>query len=100
MFCVSKIEINLIKEHIGTSQLIIAANKIDVENIKDLKEEFKNFDDLIYISAKENRNIDELKNCLVNLFDDRTVASPNTQSGIKRLTFPPTKSSVIFLISF
>ncbi len=72
------LEINLIKEHIGTSQLVIVANKIDVENIKDLKEEFKKFDDLIYISAKENKNIDELKEQLVNLFDDRTVNATDT----------------------
>ena len=72
------LEINLIKEHIGTSQLVIVANKIDVENIKDLKEEFKKFDDLIFISAKENKNIDELKNELINLFDARTVSSTDT----------------------
>lgn len=73
-----KLEINLIKEHIGTSQLVIVANKIDVENLNDLKEEFKEFGSIIYISAKENKNIDLLKNELVNLFDARTVNTTET----------------------
>lgn len=73
-----KQEINLIKEHIGISQLVIVANKIDVENITDLKQEFKEFDNIIYISAKENKNVDELRNRLVKLFDERTVNTTET----------------------
>ena len=37
-----------------------------------------NFKDLIYISAKEGRNINELKKKLVNLFDNKTVNSTET----------------------
>jgi tRNA modification GTPase len=71
------LEVKLIKEHIGTSQLLIVGNKMDVENLDDLKEEFSDFD-IIYISAKEQKNIDELKNKLVSLFDARTVNTTDT----------------------
>lgn len=71
------LEINLIKEHIGTSQLVIVANKIDVENIDYLKKEFCDFE-VTYISAKELKNISELKEKLVRLFDARTVNTTDT----------------------
>jgi tRNA modification GTPase len=72
-----KLEINLIKDHIGTSQLLIVGNKIDVEDLEELKKEYNDFD-ITYISAKEQRNIDELKSKLVSLFDARTVNTTDT----------------------
>ncbi len=72
-----KLEIDLIKGHIGTSQLVIVANKLDTENLADLKKEFAAYD-VIYISAKEHKNIDELKHKLVGLFDARTVNTTDT----------------------
>ncbi len=72
-----KFEIDLIKEHIGTSQLVIVANKIDTENLTDLKKEFAAYE-VIYISAKEHNNISELKQKLVGLFDARTVNTTDT----------------------
>jgi tRNA modification GTPase len=73
-----KLEIELLKDYIGTSQLVIVANKIDVEDIKDLKEEFCDYPDIIYISAKEHKNMDALKQKLVNLFDTRTIDATDT----------------------
>ncbi len=73
-----KLEIELLREHIGTSQLVIVANKIDVENLQDLKTEFSSHPDIIYISAKEHKYIDALKQKLVNLFDTRTVDATDT----------------------
>ncbi len=73
-----KMEIELIKQHIGTSQLLVVANKIDVENISDLKKEFQDVEPIIYISAKNEINIDELKAKLVNLFDARTIGTTDT----------------------
>ncbi len=70
-------EIKVIEEHIGTSQLVVVANKIDVENETDLKKEFSEFNP-VYISAKESKNIDILKNKLVGLFDARTVNTTET----------------------
>jgi tRNA modification GTPase len=73
-----KLEIELIKGHIGTSQLIIVGNKTDTENEAELRKEFENFKDIIYISAKHHLNIDTLKNRLLSLFDDRTVDTTDT----------------------
>jgi len=73
-----KLELDLIKDHIGKSQLVIVANKMDVEGEEALRKEFASFKDLIYISAKEQRNINELKKRLVSLFDNRTVNATET----------------------
>lgn len=73
-----KLEIELIKQHIGRSQLVIVANKIDVESEQELKKEYEQFQDIIYISAKEHKNISELKQRLVSLFDNRTVNATET----------------------
>lgn len=73
-----KQEIEMLKEHIGSSQLVIVANKIDTESLADLKEEFSGFPDILYISAKEQRHVGELKEKLVNLFDTRTLDSSDT----------------------
>ncbi len=73
-----KLEIGLLSEHIGNSQLVIVANKIDAENEPDLKAEFVDFPDIIYISAKEQKNIDALKQKLVSLFDSRTLEATDT----------------------
>lgn len=72
-----KFEVDLIKAYVGTSQLVVVANKIDIENERELKMEFAAFD-VIYISAKEHRNIEELKTKLVKLFDARTVNTTET----------------------
>ncbi len=73
-----KNEIDMLKEHIGTSQLVIVANKIDTENISDLKKEFSDFPDIIFISAKTHDYIKDLKLKLLELFDARTVTATDT----------------------
>lgn len=73
-----QLEIELLKEHIGTSQLVIAANKIDIENEADLQAEFANFEDVLYLSAKTQKNTEQLKQRLVSLFDSRTVNATET----------------------
>lgn len=73
-----KQEIELLREYIGSSQLVVVANKIDTENLMDLKSEFVNFPEALFISAKEQRNVEELKNRLVQLFDTRTLDATDT----------------------
>jgi tRNA modification GTPase len=73
-----KQEIELLKEHIGNSQLVLVANKIDTENLSDLKSEFADFENMIYISAKEQKNIQELKQRLVSIFDTRALDTSDT----------------------
>ena len=73
-----KNELEMLKEHIGNSQVVIVANKIDTENLKELKDKFCDHHDIIYISAKEHKNIEELKLRLIDLFDARTVNTGDT----------------------
>ena len=73
-----KLEIELLNEHLENAQLVIVANKIDTENISDLINEFKDFPQLVYISAKEHKNIEILKQKLVDLFDARIMDTSDT----------------------
>lgn len=73
-----KMEIELLKDHIGNSQLVLVTNKIDSENDSDLKAEFSEYPEMIFISAKHLQNIDSLKQKLVALFDTRTIDATDT----------------------
>lgn len=73
-----ELEMNLVKEHIGTSQLVVVGNKIDFEDLEELKREFADVPSLLFISAKEQKNIEALKKTLVNLFDTRTLNTTDT----------------------
>lgn len=73
-----ELELNIIREHIGTSQLLVVGNKIDFEDLEDLKKEFADVQAIQFISAKEHKNIDKLKSTLVSLFDTRTVNTTDT----------------------
>lgn len=73
-----KQEMELLEEYIGNSQLIIVANKIDSENLAELEREFSDFPDIIYISAKEHRNIDQLRQRLLTLFDTQALETSDT----------------------
>jgi tRNA modification GTPase len=68
-----KLIVEDIKPHLHHSQLVLVANKIDKEDIEYTKREFAEFPHLIYISAKEQINIDVLKKHLITLFDNRIV---------------------------
>lgn len=73
-----KNEIELLKDHIGNSQLVLVANKIDAEDATDLKAEFSEYPEMIFISAKHQKNIEDLKKKLVDLFDTRTIDASDT----------------------
>ncbi len=73
-----QLEMDVIKEHIGTSQLLVVGNKIDFENLEELKKEFEDVPAIQFISAKEQKNINTLKATLVSLFDTRTVNTTDT----------------------
>ncbi len=59
--------------HLHHSQLVLVANKIDKEDMAYTYREFAEFKDMIFISAKEETGIDDLKKYLVKLFDNSTV---------------------------
>lgn len=78
-----KEDIQLIQQKTSSSNIpiVIVGNKIDVTTLDNLKEKFKLDIAPIYISAKCNFNIDELKEKLLSLIDtgilksDRTIVS-------------------------
>ncbi len=72
------LELQKIEEHLVSTQVILVANKIDIETLNDLKNEFIDFPEMIFISAKKQLNIHELKNKLLSLFDARTVSATDT----------------------
>ena len=72
------LELKKIEEHLISTQVILVANKIDIETLNDLKNEFIDFPEMIFISAKKQLNINELKNKLLSLFDARTVSATDT----------------------
>lgn len=57
---------------IGDAQLLLVGNKMDMEDLSYIQDEFKDFE-VMFISAKEKLYIDDLKARLVGLFDNRTV---------------------------
>jgi tRNA modification GTPase len=62
-----------VREHLNNSSLLLVGNKIDKEDINYTQREFKDFQDIIFISAKEHLYIDDLKSKLVALFDNKAV---------------------------
>ncbi len=73
-----KLELELLQPHIGNSQLVVVANKTDVEGEAALRKEFIDYPQMLFISAKEHQNIEVLKEKLVSLFDTRTVDATDT----------------------
>jgi tRNA modification GTPase len=72
------LELKKIEEHLVSTQVIVVANKIDIETLNDLKNEFIDFPEMIFISAKKQLHIHELKNKLLSLFDAKTVSATDT----------------------
>lgn len=62
-----------LQPHLNNSKLVLVANKIDKEDIEYIKNEFSEFPNMLYISAKERLYIDDLKKQLVKLFDESII---------------------------
>lgn len=60
--------IKAVKEKTGdNTKLLVVGNKSDLGNEHELRSEFSTIDELIFISAKQKKNIDELKKKLLQL---------------------------------
>ena len=68
-----KLIVDDIRPHLHNSQLVLVANKIDKEDMEYTYQEFAEYKDMLFISAKEGLNIDQFKKQMVTLFDNRTV---------------------------
>ena len=68
-----KLIVEEIKPYLHNSELVLVGNKIDKENVEQAAQKFKEFNNLLFISAKEQTNIENLKKQLVHFFDNHTV---------------------------
>jgi tRNA modification GTPase len=66
-------ELDKIRLHTGNSQVLAVCNKIDTEVLSDLQKEYEEIPNLLFISAKMNLYLEDLKAKLVAMFDSRTV---------------------------
>ncbi len=70
-------ELDELKAH-TQAEIIVVGNKIDKEDIAYTKKEFAHFKDILFISAKEKLNLEELKVKLIDLFDEKSNNIPET----------------------
>ena len=71
-------ELNEVKQHMNGAELILAGNKIDREDAEYTKKEFSHFKDIIFISSKEKKNLELLKEKLLDIFDEKSNNIPET----------------------
>ncbi len=65
--------IDEITPQLNGSELVIIGNKIDHEDMDYTQEEFKDFPNTIFVSAKAGTNLPVLKNKLIELFDKQAL---------------------------
>ncbi|MBI4929769.1 MAG: tRNA uridine-5-carboxymethylaminomethyl(34) synthesis GTPase MnmE [Bacteroidetes bacterium] len=71
-------ELEDLKQHTSGAELILTGNKIDKEDVEYTKKEFSHFKNMIFISSKEKRNLEELKARLLDIFDKKASNIPET----------------------
>ncbi len=71
-------ELDELRPHIDGSELIVVGNKIDKEDLAYTTTEFKQFKNILFISSKEKQNLEQLKEKLVNIFDNMSANIPET----------------------
>ncbi|MDR9488688.1 tRNA uridine-5-carboxymethylaminomethyl(34) synthesis GTPase MnmE [Salibacter sp.] len=57
------------------AKLLLVGNKIDQKDEEMVRAQYKDFDDMILISAKDNQNVEKLSNKLVDLIETQEVSS-------------------------
>jgi tRNA modification GTPase len=57
------------------AKLLLVGNKIDQQDEETIRAQYKDFDDMILISAKDNKNVEKLSNKLVDLIETQEVSS-------------------------
>ena len=71
-------ELNALKKVIGNSELLPVANKIDQNDEEALREEFSDFENVLFISAREKLHINSLKMRLLERFDQKAAGVGET----------------------
>ena len=73
-----KLNLEELRIHNSNSEMIAVGNKIDTDTEQYIRKEFSSVNDLIFISAKNQENIDALKSRLISIFDKNTTNVPET----------------------
>jgi tRNA modification GTPase len=73
-----KLNLEELRIHNSNSEMIAVGNKIDTDTEQYIRKEFSSVNDLIFISAKSQENIDALKSRLISIFDKNTTNVPET----------------------
>lgn len=71
-------ELEDLKQHTNGAELILTGNKIDKEDVDYTKKEFSHFENMLFISSKEKRGLEELKTRLLDVFDEKANNIPET----------------------
>ncbi len=71
-------ELEELKQHANGAELIITGNKIDKEDVEYTQKEFSHFENMLFISSKEKRGLEELKTKLIDIFDEKSNNIPET----------------------
>ncbi len=71
-------ELKDLKQYIKNSDLILAGNKIDKEDFKNIKQKFASKDEILFISSKAKTGLDDLKDRLLTIFKEKTSNIPET----------------------
>lgn len=72
------ISLKELQQNLNNATTVVVGNKIDTDTEQYIRKEFAGINDLILISAKNQENIDELKNRLIEIFDKNTANVPET----------------------
>jgi tRNA modification GTPase len=70
-----EIELEEVKQHTSTSQMILTANKVDTGTEQAIRAKFPNHKNLLCISAKQKVGLDTLRQHLLTLFDLNKLTS-------------------------
>jgi tRNA modification GTPase len=62
----------------SSSAFLFIGNKTDVSGLSNSKEAFKNIPDIIFISAREDAHLDELKNRMFSIATESAVGADQT----------------------
>lgn len=67
-----------LQQHLNSAQLLLVGNKCDKVSLTELQQEYSGLAHTLFISAKNNIQLDALHTKLIELFDERTVNVPET----------------------
>lgn len=73
-----RLELEKLRQHAPMAEVIPVGNKMDTEPANEIREEFADFADILFISAKNQSGIEALKERLVAVFDQKGLNSIDT----------------------